>query len=428
VKTSIIFLLISINIILAQDILQIQESKVSIVDDIGFISNWKTSGSCKSSFVSGDYAYITNNNKLEIVDVSVPTVPNLISQFTLNSLFLSEDIFGRNDYIYIANYKSIYVFDVSDPLKPDTLYSLRQESIINDISIVGDLLYVAASYQFYIYDISNPSAIVQLGHLTLPDASLGLTRFYIAGGFAYLCSWSNHPEHGLYVVDISNSEHPSFHGRFLERSLIAYVQDSLAYVANEHDLFILDISDNVIPSIIASRKNIAIPHDIYVDESFIYVSTNQGLLLYDKESLDVVNSYLTGDTGERLQIENGLTFVASNSDGLNILKVNIPTSVENFTKPFDSFKLEQNYPNPFNPTTTIKYSISNNTETLHAMSVQLKVYDILGEEVIILVNKNQKNGNYEVQFDASNLTSGIYYYKLSIGNELIKIKKMVLLK
>ncbi len=106
----------------------------------------------------------------------------------------------------------------------------------------------------------------------------------------------------------------------------------------------------------------------------------------------------------------------------------ITTVKDNNPKIPNSFNLYQNYPNPFNPTTTIKYSISNNTETLHAMSVQLKVYDILGEEVIILVNKNQKNGNYEVQFDASNLTSGIYYYKLSIGNELIKIKKMVLLK
>jgi len=94
--------------------------------------------------------------------------------------------------------------------------------------------------------------------------------------------------------------------------------------------------------------------------------------------------------------------------------------------------LEQNYPNPFNPSTTIKYSIPN-VETLRATSQQvtLKIYDILGREVITLVNKQQKAGSYEVQFDASGLTSGIYFYKLNSGTSagsVTKSMKMILLK
>ncbi len=91
------------------------------------------------------------------------------------------------------------------------------------------------------------------------------------------------------------------------------------------------------------------------------------------------------------------------------------------------FELFQNYPNPFNPVTTIKYSIPSlgGVETLHATS--LRIYNILGKEVATLVNEKQAPGNYSVQFDASNLPSGIYFYTLRAGN-FTATKKMILLK
>uniref|UniRef100_UPI00307F835A T9SS type A sorting domain-containing protein n=1 Tax=Ignavibacterium sp. TaxID=2651167 RepID=UPI00307F835A len=73
------------------------------------------------------------------------------------------------------------------------------------------------------------------------------------------------------------------------------------------------------------------------------------------------------------------------------------------------FKLEQNYPNPFNPSTKIKYTIPDVRSDL-ALTV-LKVYDILGNEVVTLVNDYKPAGSYEVEFNASNLSSGIYFYK-----------------
>ncbi len=91
-----------------------------------------------------------------------------------------------------------------------------------------------------------------------------------------------------------------------------------------------------------------------------------------------------------------------------------------------NFELHQNYPNPFNPTTTIKYSIPA-VETRHASSVQLNVYDILGGEVKTLVNEVKSPGNYEVNFNASNFASGVYFYRLQAGN-FIQTKKMILMK
>jgi hypothetical protein len=101
---------------------------------------------------------------------------------------------------------------------------------------------------------------------------------------------------------------------------------------------------------------------------------------------------------------------------------------DNNTVVAKSFDLKQNYPNPFNPTTTIRYSIPTVPKhNLLLQSVQLKVYDVLGKEIATLVNKKQKPGNYIVGFNASNLTTGMYFYRLQIG-KFSKTKKMLLIK
>lgn len=87
----------------------------------------------------------------------------------------------------------------------------------------------------------------------------------------------------------------------------------------------------------------------------------------------------------------------------------------------NDFIIFQNFPNPFNPSTTIRYQI------LQDGIVTLKVYDILGSEVAILVNEQKVAGKYEVNFNASKLASGVYLYKLQAG-DFVNTKKMILLK
>lgn len=87
----------------------------------------------------------------------------------------------------------------------------------------------------------------------------------------------------------------------------------------------------------------------------------------------------------------------------------------------DQYSLAQNYPNPFNPTTTISYQLSA------ASNVNLKVFDVLGKEVATLVNERKPSGKYSVQFNASQLSSGLYFYKLSAGH-FNETKKMILTK
>jgi hypothetical protein len=112
------------------------------------------------------------------------------------------------------------------------------------------------------------------------------------------------------------------------------------------------------------------------------------------------------------------------------------TGVEEEKKTPTGFELFQNFPNPFNPTTKIKFTVPF-LETGNAPSVQLIVYNFLGNEIVTLVNEEKPGGNYEVEFtaiggspsggDALTLTSGVYFYQLKAGS-FVETKKMILLK
>ena len=107
---------------------------------------------------------------------------------------------------------------------------------------------------------------------------------------------------------------------------------------------------------------------------------------------------------------------------LNHAMNRIPTNISSAeTGVPGQFRLYQNYPNPFNPNTVIRYSLIENRFVI------LKVYDVIGKEVMTLVNEKLNPGNYKIEFDGSNLTSGVYFYKLTAG-EFTETKRMMIFK
>ncbi len=111
----------------------------------------------------------------------------------------------------------------------------------------------------------------------------------------------------------------------------------------------------------------------------------------------------------------------SSSASFTMTPENITSVKETQPNILSNFKLNQNYPNPFNPTTIISYQIP------YESKVVLKVFNILGDEVATLVNENKAAGNYNVSFNASNLSSGVYFYQIKAGS-FVDTKKLVLLK
>ncbi|MBL1123287.1 MAG: T9SS C-terminal target domain-containing protein [Ignavibacteriae bacterium] len=98
-----------------------------------------------------------------------------------------------------------------------------------------------------------------------------------------------------------------------------------------------------------------------------------------------------------------------------------PVGVNDDETIVNQFKLEQNFPNPFNPSTIINYSVPVTA------FVTLKVYDILGNEIAVLVNETKQAADYQINFNASELKSGIYFYQLRAGS-LVETQKMTLIR
>jgi len=176
----------------------------------------------------------------------------------------------------------------------------------------------------------------------------------------------------------------------------------------------------------------------FVDENIFYVITNNvGRTFY----------YKSNDAGLTIQKEYinyqriyDLFFINENigwAVGNNVILSTIesqPVSVfQQNEYVFIRYQLSQNYPNPFNPTTKIKYSIPkiiNNKSPVPSVAgsiINLKVYDVLGNEIATLVNEEKPPGEYEVEFDGSGLASGVYFYRLTAGANIVS-KKMIILK
>ena len=182
----------------------------------------------------------------------------------------------------------------------------------------------------------------------------------------------------------------------------------------------LDVSDNLpdipMPAVIVDPNN---SNHIYIGTDIgVFVSTTGGGNWQDfNDGLpDVVQ-------GMDLNIVNDVIRVMTHGNGAFERKLlsTIVNVSENKPHLTSNYKLEQNYPNPFNPTTTIEYQIP---EFSH---VTVKVYDILGNDIVTLVNEEKPAGKYRLNFNGTELSSGIYFYRINAGNSSIT-KKMLLIK
>ncbi len=137
---------------------------------------------------------------------------------------------------------------------------------------------------------------------------------------------------------------------------------------------------------------------------------------------DSINLTTSAASGSRLRFR----IIESGTWDKGVVFVSDTISVGTFTQVLTpakqySFSLSNNYPNPFNPSTTIKYEVASKT------LVTLKVYDVLGREIETLVNGSRNPGEYNVTFDGSKLSSGVYFYRLEAGT-FVSVRKLVVLK
>ncbi|MBK7378339.1 MAG: T9SS type A sorting domain-containing protein [Ignavibacteriales bacterium] len=158
----------------------------------------------------------------------------------------------------------------------------------------------------------------------------------------------------------------------------------------------------------------------YAGQFKLRTTVSSSVTSYTDLSLDITQN----QNGELLQYKVVALFQSKPDETSNIQKIRFYFNEEKniyVDRSVLNFALSQNIPNPFNPNTSISYSIPENA------FVALKIYDVLGNEVEVLINEQKEPGNYQIDFNASELSSGIYYYTLTAGN-FTSTKKMILVK
>jgi len=286
---------------------------------------------------------------------------------------------------------------------------------------------IASSQTFDIRIRRLPISTVTIGTGTA-DESYPLNRFY------NYSRWQ-----GLYLGSEINTN-----GSI--RKIKFYQNNSVIGVTNENvRIFFKSTPDQLLPTgtwdstgmtlvFSGSINNLAAPGwvEVQLTIPFSFSSSQNLIVAIGRDFQQYINTYpryaytstSTNYRSRRAQSDTqSPTTLTQSYNRANVqFELSLLTNISNgLTSIPETFSLSQNYPNPFNPTTQISYDLPS------ASFVWLKVYDMLGKEVMTLVNTKQNAGRYDVQFNGANLASGAYFYRLEAG-EFVSIKRMILIK
>lgn len=362
------------------------------------------------------YAYIVSeatNSKLQIVDLQyLPDSVHLVTTWSYTGYTKTHSISQSDHYIYLNGGNSaanggITVLDVANPESPvklgqwTTLY-------VHDCRVDNDTIYAA----------------------NINDGKVSIINATNKNSLATVTSFNNLTGSGPHNIALSKDKKRLF------------VTDEIGTAP--YLLKVWNIENRSNPVYVTNWQptgiTTAIVHNIetYGDWAVI-AHYSAGIRILNISNPDAPQEVAWYDTYPTNNAESyngcwgvymfpsGKIVASDRQTGLYVIKTSFPMtgtgSVNNVSITPTDYKLSQNYPNPFNPSTKINYSLPVGG------NVSLKVFDITGNEVAELVNKNQQAGNYEVDFNSGNyaLSSGVYFYTLKSGN-FSETKKMTLIK
>jgi choice-of-anchor B domain-containing protein len=364
-----------------------------------------------------NYAYIVTegggtSSGVQIVDLSyLPDSASLVNTYdaTLNT---AHNLFIADGYAYVVGTSSgggMHILDLSDPINPVQTAYYSASGYIHDVYVWNDTAYVSAANTYDVVDLSDKS-IPQL-----VSESAALPGIYAHSGWLtedkrYFIATDEFNVRDLTVWDLQDRTTwdlivPSWQMSGSSPIHNVFVLGNYAHISYYKDGYVvLDISDPTNPQFAGQ---------------------------YDTYPTSGGGTY-NGAWGVYPYLPSGNIIISDMSTGLYVCEFIAPvTSVSSEITEPNSFSLEQNYPNPFNPSTKIKFTIPTSDNSLLAGVsggfITLKVYDILGSEIVTLVNEEKSAGTYEVNFSAENLPSGTYLARLT-GAGLSRTIKMNLIK
>lgn len=423
----------------------------SIADpsSISVLSFFPTGHENNKVIVRDGLAYVTSGLAgLWIVDVSDPSYPRRVGNIQTAGYAYDVVVDSTTAYLSLNHpwrliseepWNGIWTLDVN---RPDSIRFLDSCTINSPFAISksGSLLFVTQGNNVFppsppyldttltLLDVIDPSDIRHMSSITA-----GLAREITSGdSIAFVANESGfgYPNPGLNIYDCRNPADPQLLSTIFSRALGVSLSGHRVYVHRTDSFFVVDITDLTAPTILGRIRRLppySGPFESVLTRNLVFWADNSGKF----GALDVSNPNqprnlfqdARADYGGGIDVVGDIIYVTDYYEGLRIFRYKSgTTSVEGSEQPIvGTMYLFPNYPNPFNPTTSIRFEVPVSG------FVSLKVYNLLGQEVATLVKGELKAGSYATVFDAPDLPSGVYFYRLTTSEKNIT-RKMVILR
>jgi len=426
---------------------------------------------------------------MQIVDLSgLPTTATLVNTYTA-TFTTAHNIYIDNGFAYVVganNGSGVDILDLSDPVNPVQVGYYGSNGYVHDIYVWNDTAYISSEGEYAVADFSNksnpthisssanlPGIYAHSGWLTedkryfiaceefnvrdltvwdLSDrtnwdlkvpqwqssSSSPIHNVFVRGNYAHISYY----EDGYMVLDISDPENPQIAGQYDTDptpstgnykgawGCYPYLPSGNILVSDmQTGLYVLDFDDGT-PVELTSFSAVVNRNSVELKWTTATETNNFGFEIERSNGEDFITIGFVNGAGSSTVPQN-YTYTDNNlQTGRYLYRLkqidfdgNFEYSdvVEAEIISVSSLTLEQNYPNPFNPSTTVRFTLPENG------FVNLSVYNLLGEKVSEIINEELTAGEHQTDFNASNLSSGIYLAKLTLDNS-IKTIKMILTK
>jgi hypothetical protein len=331
------------------------------------------------------YLYLADNyHSLFVVDIHDPTRPQFsLGWYPSYGVQLS-GIIVVDDYAYLGDrwHNRIHIFNLADPSSPTWIDSLDMPDSWGTIGFAtyDNYLCVAAGDGFYTLSLTNPAAPELVGTL---DQYVG-SELAIVGHYAYVAGYSV-----VQIIDLSDPSQPILVGQIPTECCVIAARDNTLITADNNGVKAWDVTIPLNPQLAG-----------------YYITYAEIENIEEIEDVDILDGYVLTTSPYR--------FRAYECDALS----SVPSHPKIIPQKLTLYPC---YPNPFNPNTVIRFSLPYSTH------IKLTIYDITGRQVTVLANEVLTAGEHRIIFDGTELTSGIYFCKLQVG-EYNAVNKMVLLK
>ncbi len=366
-----------------------------------------------------------------LIDVRSPSSPVILSslelprRYPLGKVRESKEIIRQGRFIYDVRTYGIEIADVNDPSYPAWVGFIPFEGP-DDLQLGGSF-FIDSTFGYIlqvdstlvIYDVSDISSIVKLGSLKL---NYRLSDIFVHQNIAYLGYTFSSP---CVIIDVSDKMYPVY-VRTLQISARNFnVKDSILFAENSTGINILSITTPDSPIVIQELDlGGSGGGALAVIGEFLFVVTPYGL-----RTFDITNGSMPSELGDMVRDDfvvdicgdsNNL-YLSNGGNGVSFYRIDYVTDVPGVEDVPSEFRLDQNYPNPFNSSTSISYQLNQSGHVI------LRIYDIVGRVVLVVVDEPQSPGDKTISMDTSRLASGPYIYELRSNDRRFQ-KKMMLVK